>query len=387
MNGLRRSILNHVPTVAISTVHVLTNHSVMADEFLSHRLGLVPLVCPDDKDSDVEAEPFVLEARGPGLVTSGQLRHPTLRVVDPHLPLVLLGEKQEIHLRAHARWGTGQEHARFSPVAPVFYRFLPHVEVTDIEDWGALQAVCPRGVFRDDGSVNANACTFCGECTRTGVAAARVHVAPEAGQFELTVEGTGASGPARGGGGGRGARCGAGWARWRRPWGGRRRRLLAEDAADLFAREQHDRDARCIVIGFGFGLLIIGGEAGYVMIVSLFEFSTMICAGSSSMVLESKPGRGVWREVCTNIAALPYGAAAERAVGGQQLRQAQVAQRVAAAQRALVLRAQLRGEADGADGSRWRYRGPGGTGSTFGYRVVHERSMGKRFIRPHSGTG
>ena len=43
--------------------------------------------------------------RGPGLVTSGQLRHPTLRVVDPHLPLVLLGEKQEIHLRAHTRWG------------------------------------------------------------------------------------------------------------------------------------------------------------------------------------------------------------------------------------------------------------------------------------------
>ena len=264
VNGLRRSILNHVPTVAISTVHVLTNHSVMADEFLSHRLGLVPLVCPDDKDSDVEAEPFVLEARGPGLVTSGQLRHPTLPVVDPHLPRGLLGEKQEIHLRAHARWGTGQEHARFSPVAPVFYRFLPHVEVTDIEDWGALQAVCPRGVFRDDGSVNANACTFCGECTRTGVAAARVHVAPEAGQFELTVEGT-RHGPRAAVAAAVARR--AGWARWRRPGRPpRRRRLLAEDAADLFAREQHDRDARCIVIGFGFGLLIIGGEAGYVMI-------------------------------------------------------------------------------------------------------------------------
>ena len=38
VNGLRRSILNHVPTVAISTVHVLTNHSVAADEFLSHHL-------------------------------------------------------------------------------------------------------------------------------------------------------------------------------------------------------------------------------------------------------------------------------------------------------------------------------------------------------------
>ena len=55
VNGLRRSILNHVPTAAISTVHVLENQSVMADEFLSHRLGLVPLACPADPATDVAA--------------------------------------------------------------------------------------------------------------------------------------------------------------------------------------------------------------------------------------------------------------------------------------------------------------------------------------------
>ena len=197
VNGLRRSILNHVPTAAISTVHVLSNHSVMADEFLSHRLGLVPLVCPADPETDVAKEPFVLEARGPCLVTSGRLRHPSLRVVDPHVPLVLLGDKQEIRLRAFARWGTGQEHARFSPAAPVFYRFVPRVEVADIEDWGALQRACPRRVFQDDGTVDAAQCTFCGECTRTGMdeRAARVRVVPQEGEFELTVEGTGALAP------------------------------------------------------------------------------------------------------------------------------------------------------------------------------------------------
>ena len=73
----------------------------------------------------------------------------------------------------------------------------PRVEVADIEDWGALQRACPRGVFRDDGTVDADKCTFCGECTRTGMAAqaARVRVAPEEGEFELTVEGTGAMAP------------------------------------------------------------------------------------------------------------------------------------------------------------------------------------------------
>ena len=194
VNGLRRSILNYVPTVAISTVHVLLNHSVMADEFLSHRLGLVPLVCPTSaqkKDVDLD-EPFVLHARGPCQVTSGHLRHSSLRVVDPHLPLVLLGARQEIHVEARARWGTGREHARFSPVSPVFYRYIPRVEVNDIEDWGALQRACPRGVFKDDHTVHADACTFCGECTRTGMTAARVHVSPMPSEFEMTFESTGA---------------------------------------------------------------------------------------------------------------------------------------------------------------------------------------------------
>lgn len=42
-NALRRVLMAEVPTVAIESVYVWNNTSIVVDEVLSHRLGLVPL--------------------------------------------------------------------------------------------------------------------------------------------------------------------------------------------------------------------------------------------------------------------------------------------------------------------------------------------------------
>lgn len=42
-NALRRILMAEVPTVAIESVYVWNNTSIVVDEVLSHRLGLVPL--------------------------------------------------------------------------------------------------------------------------------------------------------------------------------------------------------------------------------------------------------------------------------------------------------------------------------------------------------
>lgn len=57
-NTFRRLMLSDVPSMAIDKVHVLNNTSIIQDEVLAHRIGLIPL----------KADPRLFEYKSEGKI-------------------------------------------------------------------------------------------------------------------------------------------------------------------------------------------------------------------------------------------------------------------------------------------------------------------------------
>jgi len=156
-NALRRVILAEIPTMAIDLVEIKENTSVINDEFLAHRLGLVPLTsqsvdkynyatdceCPGTRcvNCSVELKLTVKCTQSNQEVTSNDL---TISVGDGSVrpiyvddtsegqsPILLakLRQGQEIDLIAIARKGVGKEHAKWSPACAVTYKNEPIIEL------------------------------------------------------------------------------------------------------------------------------------------------------------------------------------------------------------------------------------------------------------------
>jgi len=139
-NGVRRSILADVPTLSIDSVRVIENSSVMFDEQIALRLGLVPLSTPDDYRSD-EAVTLAIDVEGPATAYSGDLvsSDDQVQPADENVPIIDLKEGQRLELEADARLGVGKDHAKHQGGVAVGYRHLQRVEV-----------VGETGEFEDD---------------------------------------------------------------------------------------------------------------------------------------------------------------------------------------------------------------------------------------------
>lgn len=227
-NALRRIILAEVPTMSIEIVLILENETVIFDEFLAHRMGLLPLTshfvgdippdmgpgrgfneykdcncfdgCPfctvefeldvvNEEDKVMNVTHFDMTETGKykrdGWGEEKEVKLAPFR--DPLLTeeengrengilIAKLKKDQHLKMQCHARKGIPKYHAKFMPVATALYNYQPSVELKDemvnsltLDEKIEFVESCPRKVFdldiEDHVEVkNLMACHFCDEC-------------------------------------------------------------------------------------------------------------------------------------------------------------------------------------------------------------------------------
>ncbi|OKL57869.1 DNA-directed RNA polymerases I and III subunit RPAC1 [Talaromyces atroroseus] len=178
-NAFRRILIAEVPTLAIEFVYILNNTSVIQDEVLASRLGLIPLkgsidglnwmrwfkkptdedpegsepsdfntvvlklsvectvnedAAPDEDDPRKRYHNAHIYARDMVFIPSGRQQSfftngNEIAPVNPDILIAKLRPGQVIDLEMHCIKGIGADHAKFSPVATATYRLLPEIRI------------------------------------------------------------------------------------------------------------------------------------------------------------------------------------------------------------------------------------------------------------------
>jgi len=222
MNALRRNIIAEVPCMAIDEVVMIDNSSVLQDEIIAHRLGLIPLKtdldsynlpancsCKSEFGCNLCRVSLTLDAEskeGTRTVYSEELISENLDItpVSNRIPIVKLAKEQKVKLEAYARLGKGKSHAKWQPVSMCTYKYFPQIKIDSkrCDKCAKCVEVCPREVLAKSGDKieirNLMACTLCQDCVDTCQKnPPAIEVNWEKGAFIFNIESTGALSPER----------------------------------------------------------------------------------------------------------------------------------------------------------------------------------------------
>ncbi|MEM3459429.1 MAG: DNA-directed RNA polymerase subunit D [Candidatus Bathyarchaeia archaeon] len=222
MNALRRIVIAEVPSMAVDEVVILENSSILQDETIAHRIGLIPLKTDLDSYNLPEECPcksefgcnlcrvtFTLDAEakeGTRTVYSGELvsENPNVTPVSGNIPIIKLAKGQKLRLEAYARLGKGKNHAKWQPVSMCAYKYYPKIEISskNCDACGKCVEICPRKVFvKTDDKIKVRdlmACTLCQDCVEACPQNPKaIKVGWEENNFIFSLESTGALPPER----------------------------------------------------------------------------------------------------------------------------------------------------------------------------------------------
>ncbi len=193
LNAIRRSVIQHVPCLAIDKITIYENDSVMFDEFLGHRLAMLPVKTDAKSYKKGDRVKMVLQKEGPGMVYSKDIKctDPKIEIVDKKIPIVKLKKDQKLKIEMQAIMQSGKEHSKWQP-AIISYQELPNVysekncnqcrECIDACPKSVLEIKAKKVVLKEPFE-----CILCGAC-RDACERDALAIDVEKGSFLLYIE-------------------------------------------------------------------------------------------------------------------------------------------------------------------------------------------------------
>ena len=238
VNTLRRIMIAEVPTMAIETVIINQNTSIIPDEVLAHRLGLIPILADandfeekkeNDDFNEKNSIKFIMkvkcEKNKNGKIINEQIfsrdlileplgeqknkfydeknKKYKIGLVHDDIYLNKLTPGMEIDLVCYCTKGIGRTHAKWSPVCTAYYKLLNKINILkeiNGNDAEELKQLCPKGVFIVNKKGNAEVgnireCTSCRECIRQEKFKDYIELGKIADHYEFHIESVGMYSP------------------------------------------------------------------------------------------------------------------------------------------------------------------------------------------------
>lgn len=242
-NALRRILIAEIPTMAIDKVKLFQNTSILQDEVLCHRLGLLPIKVDPRLFEDAEGKQaselntlvFTLDVKctrkAPGAdlplddlfnkhtiyskdlewIPQGKqaqrFEHNPPRPVIDDIIVAKMRPGQVIEAECHVTKGIGSTHTKFSPVCTASYRLMPEIVIEEEfegEEAEELVKTCPMDVFdiEDMGggktavAARPRNCSMCRECLRPSGWDDKLKLKRVRNHFIFSIESTGVYTPA-----------------------------------------------------------------------------------------------------------------------------------------------------------------------------------------------
>ena len=194
-NTLRRIMVEEVPVMSIEDVEIVKNNSILYDEIIAHRLGLLP-ISTDLKSYMLRSE---CKCEGKGCARcqiqmtlvgkDGTLYASDIKSKDPKIvpvygkmPIMKLLKGQDFEAVLTAELGKGKDHSKWAP-CHVWYKYKPEIEIdqSKVVDAESLVKSCPKGIFDlKSGKVEVNKnklleCDLCEACIEEGAGSIKLN--------------------------------------------------------------------------------------------------------------------------------------------------------------------------------------------------------------------